>query len=163
MLGVRSADGTQLHAELFGPDSGQTIVLAHGWTEMLAYWVYVIRDLSARGLRVVAYDLRGHGESEPAADGDYSIARFGEDLEAVLEACVPEGERAVVAGHSLGAMSIAAWVEHHDVAHRVNGAALLNTGVDLGELGDALGGQYQAASGVEVRPAGVAAVLGGEL
>ena len=84
-------------------------MLAHGWTETLGFWTYVIRDLTARGMRVVAYDLRGHGQSEPAPGGDYEIARFGEDLEAVLEASVRDGERAVVAGHSLGAMSIAAW------------------------------------------------------
>jgi pimeloyl-ACP methyl ester carboxylesterase len=127
--GIRSADGTQLHAEVFGSEDGQTIVLVHGWTEMLTFWTYVIRSLVSRGMRVVAYDLRGHGRSEPASDGDYSIARFGEDLEAVLEGCVPDGERAVVAGHSLGAMSIAAWAEGHEIEPRVSGAALLNTGV----------------------------------
>lgn len=128
-LGVRSADGTMLHAELFGPEDGTTVVLAHGWTEMLDYWTYVIRDLTAKGHRIVAYDLRGHGDSEPAVDGDYAIERFGEDLEAVLESCVPEGRRAVVAGHSLGAMSIAAWAEHHEVAQRVCAVAMINTGV----------------------------------
>jgi pimeloyl-ACP methyl ester carboxylesterase len=128
-LTVRSADGTQLHAEVFGPEDGPTVVLAHGWTEMLGYWTYVIRDLTARGLRVVAYDLRGHGRSEPAAGGDYSIVRFGEDLEAVLQSSLPDGSRAVVGGHSLGAMSIAAWAEHHDVERTVGAAALLNTGV----------------------------------
>jgi pimeloyl-ACP methyl ester carboxylesterase len=128
-LEVRSPDGTMLHAEVFGPDDGTTVVLAHGWTEMLDYWTYEIADLSERGFRVVAYDLRGHGDSDPAADGDYAMDRFGEDLEAVLEACVPEGQRAAVAGHSLGAMSIAAWAEHHDVAQRVFAVALINTGV----------------------------------
>lgn len=126
---VRSADGTKLHAEVFGSDDGATVVLAHGWTESLTYWTYQIRELSERGLRVVAYDLRGHGESGRAADDDYSIARFGEDLEAVLAACVPEGRRAMVVGHSLGAMAIAAWAEHHDVEQRVAAAALINTGV----------------------------------
>jgi pimeloyl-ACP methyl ester carboxylesterase len=128
-LAARSADGTQLHAEIFGQDAGQTVVLAHGWTEMLSYWSHVIRELTATGLRVVAYDLRGHGQSEPASGGDYSPARFGEDLEAVLEACLPGGERAIVAGHSLGAMSIAAWAESRDVTRRISAAALLNTGV----------------------------------
>jgi pimeloyl-ACP methyl ester carboxylesterase len=126
---ARSADGTQLHAEHFGSETGIPIVLAHGWTEMLSYWTYVIRDLSGRGFRIVAYDLRGHGQSEPAAGGDYSLPRFGEDLEAVLSTCVPDGERALVVGHSLGAMSIAAWADHHDVERRVGAAALLNTGV----------------------------------
>ena len=128
-LEVRSLDGTLLHAELFGPEEGTSVVLAHGWTESLQYWIYQIRDLSAHGLRVVAYDLRGHGDSQPAANDDYSIARFGEDLEAVLDASVPDGVRAVVAGHSLGAMAIAAWAERHEVRRRVGGAALINTGV----------------------------------
>jgi pimeloyl-ACP methyl ester carboxylesterase len=128
-LSARAPDGTQLHAEVFGPEDGETIVLLHGWTEMLAYWIYVIEDLVGRGLRVVAVDLRGHGQSEPAAEGEYALSRFAEDLEAMLEVAVPEGRRAIVAGHSLGAMTIAAWAEHHDVPRLVRGAALINTGV----------------------------------
>jgi pimeloyl-ACP methyl ester carboxylesterase len=126
---VRSPDGTRLHVEVFGPEDGETVVLAHGWTEALRFWTYVIRRLERKGLRVVAYDLRGHGDSEPAASGDYGIPRFGEDLEAVLEGCVPPHRRAVVAGHSLGAMAIAAWAASHEVERRVRGAVLLNTGV----------------------------------
>jgi pimeloyl-ACP methyl ester carboxylesterase len=126
---VPSADGTALHVEVFGPEDGETAVLAHGWTEALRFWSYVIRGLADKGMRVVAYDLRGHGDSAPGKGGDYAIPRFGEDLEAVLAACVPEGRRAVVAGHSLGAMSIASWAEKHDVARNVKAAALLNTGV----------------------------------
>ncbi len=122
-----SADGTTIYAEAFGPEDGLPVVLAHGWTENLSFWVYEIRELSSLGFRVVAYDLRGHGHSEGA--GDYSIDRFGEDLEAVLTAAVPEGQRALIAGHSLGAMSIAAWAKNHDVERRVGAAALLNTGV----------------------------------
>ncbi|HEY1522263.1 MAG TPA: alpha/beta hydrolase [Solirubrobacteraceae bacterium] len=127
---VISADGTRLHAERFGPSDGLPVVLAHGWTENLTYWIHVIRELSGRGLQVVAYDLRGHGRS--AGSGDYAIARFGQDLEAVLEAVVPDGQRALIAGHSLGGMSIAAWAQDHDVERRVGAVALLNTGV--GEL-----------------------------
>jgi predicted alpha/beta-fold hydrolase len=96
---VESADGAILHAEVFGPEDGATVVLIHGWTEALQYWVYVIRALSERGIRVLAYDQRGHGKSESASEGDYDLDRFGEDLEAVLAACVPDGQRAVVAGH----------------------------------------------------------------
>ncbi len=126
---ARSSDGTQLHAEEFGPSDGQTVVLAHGWTETLQYWIYVTHAVSERGFRVVAYDLRGHGSSEAAAQGDYSIQRFGEDLEAILDAALTGSQRAVIAGHSLGAMSIVAWAEHHEVARRASAVALLNTGV----------------------------------
>jgi pimeloyl-ACP methyl ester carboxylesterase len=126
---VTSRDGTTLHVESFGPEAGQTVVLIHGWTEEIRFWLHVIRELSAQGLRVLAYDLRGHGHSGRALHGDYSLARFGEDVEAVLEACMPDGERAVVAGHSLGAMSIVAWAEHHEVQRHAGAAVLMNTGV----------------------------------
>jgi pimeloyl-ACP methyl ester carboxylesterase len=128
-LAARSADGTALNVEAFGPEDAPTLVLAHGWTENLTFWTYQIHELSNRGLRIVAYDLRGHGESDPAAEGDYSIARFGDDLEAILASCVPDGRRAMVVGHSLGAMAIAAWAEDHDVERRAAAAALINTGV----------------------------------
>jgi len=129
---VPSLDGTVLHAEVFGPEDAPTIVLAHGWTEALRYWVHQIADLSQRDFRVVAYDLRGHGRSSKALTGDYSLSAFGDDVEAVLRQCMPSGERAVLVGHSLGAMSIAAWAERHPVRERASAAGLLCTGlVDL--------------------------------
>jgi len=153
-LHVVSADGTRLHTIVLEPGPGTaataTVVLAHGWTEQLSFWGPVIRRLHGRGLRIVAYDLRGHGASGPAAGDDYRIERFGEDVEAVLVAAdAPAGEL-IVAGHSLGGMSIAAWAADHDVAARVAGAALVNTGLDdliggalvLGEIGKRLSPQW---------------------
>ena len=149
-LEIISADGTLLHAVVLEPEPGAigaaTVVLAHGWTEQLSFWGPVIGLLRARGLRIVAYDLRGHGSSGPAAGDDYSIERFGEDVEAVLAAADAAPEQMVVAGHSLGGMAIAAWAADHDVRARVAGAVLINTGVDdliggalvLGELGKRL-------------------------
>jgi pimeloyl-ACP methyl ester carboxylesterase len=136
VLPVRSSDGTDLHVESFGADDQAVVLLVHGWTEQLSFWRPVIRVLRGRGLRLVAYDLRGHGRSGSAADGDYSLARYGDDLEAVLAAVVGDGQRAVIAGHSLGAMSIAAWAERHEVERRARAAAMLNTG-----LGDLVSGQ----------------------
>lgn len=131
-LAVTSADGTRLHAECFGAGTGTVVVLAHGWTERLNIWGPVIRRLVDAGLAPVAYDLRGHGASAEAVDGDYSLERFGDDVEAVLAAAVPDEEPGVVAGHSLGGMSIAAWADRYDVRRRVRAAALINTA--LGDL-----------------------------
>ena len=130
-LSVPSADGTRLRAEVFGLDRDDAItaVLLHGWTENRTYWIHQIRALAEHDMRVIVYDHRGHGDSEAAAGGDYSIARFGEDLEAVLESSGVRAEATIVAGHSLGAMSIVAWAESHDVSARVSGAGLFNTGV----------------------------------
>src|SRR5581483_1458995 len=54
-LTATSADGTELYAEAFGPQSGIPVVLAHGWTEQLTFWAPMIERLSQRGLRPVAY------------------------------------------------------------------------------------------------------------
>jgi pimeloyl-ACP methyl ester carboxylesterase len=151
VLSIDSADGTVLHAERFGPaQANATLVLAHGWIEAIPYWGPVIRRLASEELALVAYDLRGHGQSELARDGDYALERFGEDLEAVLAAAGGDPGCTAVAGHSLGAMSIVAWAESHDVATRIGAAAMINTGLSnllggalvLGELGSRLAPEW---------------------
>lgn len=129
-VAVESADGTVLHAEVFGPEDAPPIVLVHGWACALQLWHYQIGDLSQR-FRVIAYDQRGHARSRPAASGDYSMAALAADLSAVLDQCVPPGRKAVVAGHSMGAMAVVAWAAHRpdDVDRRIGGAVLANTGV----------------------------------
>lgn len=130
---VSSGDGTELHAEVFGPDSAPTVVLVHGWTCTLRFWIRQIQDLSS-DLRVVAFDLRGHGRSAASPTGDYSTEAFAADLGAVLDRCLAADERAIVAGHSLGAMTLVALAGRDPelVRRRLAGAALVNTG--LGDL-----------------------------
>jgi pimeloyl-ACP methyl ester carboxylesterase len=130
---LTSHDGTVLHVEAYGPEDAPTVVLVHGWTCTGQFWKNQVRDLS-RELRVITYDQRGHGRSDPAVGDDYGIDAFADDLEAVLQAHVPAGERAVVAGHSLGGMTIVAWAGRHAsvVTDRVGAAALVNTG--MGDL-----------------------------
>ncbi|HEY4276904.1 MAG TPA: alpha/beta hydrolase [Conexibacter sp.] len=132
-IDVVSADGTRLRAELFGPADAPPLVLVHGWTCTRQFWTCQVHDLADR-FRIVAFDLRGHGDSELPANGDYSTDALADDVQAVLEATVPEEAhpRALIAGHSLGAMSVVAWAGRHpeQVKRRVAGALLLNTGMD---------------------------------
>ncbi|MEU6402987.1 alpha/beta hydrolase [Streptomyces sp. NPDC046985] len=103
-----SADGARLHVEVHGPaeDSGApAVVLAHGWTCSTAFWAAQIRELAADH-RVIAYDQRGHGRS-PASPACGAEA-LADDLEAVLAAALAPGEKAVVAGHSMGGMTVMA-------------------------------------------------------
>jgi pimeloyl-ACP methyl ester carboxylesterase len=104
-------------------------VLAPGWTETLAYFDSITRQLVEQGFRVVAYDLRGQGRSSPAESGDWQIDRYGEDLEAVLAGTCAGRHDVILAGHSMGAMAVAAWARGHDVAARVRGVMLMNTGL----------------------------------
>lgn len=130
---VRAADGTELHVERFGDEAAPIVVLVHGWTCQLDFWTRQIQDLS-RDHHVIAYDLRGHGRSGRPPGDDHSVQALGDDLQAVLDACVPAGRQAVLAGHSLGGMTVVAWAERHAAAslHRIAAAALLNTG--MGDL-----------------------------
>ena len=100
-----SADGTPLHVEVHGPDSAPAVVLAHGWTCSTAFWAAQIRDLAADH-RVIAYDQRGHGRTPPSPV--CSTDALADDLEAVLAATLAPGERAVIAGHSMGGMTVLA-------------------------------------------------------
>jgi pimeloyl-ACP methyl ester carboxylesterase len=127
---VESADGTLIAVRVTGPADAPTVVLAHGWTCTQEFWrlqVWALRDR----LRLVTYDQRGHGASgTPAAEG-FSPDALADDLNAVVEATVPAGERAVLVGHSMGAMSIVAWAGRYpDQVRRRAGAVLLaSTGV----------------------------------
>ena len=97
-LTVRSADGTRLHVEEYGRADGPTVVLSHGWTCSTLFWAPVVR-LLAGDYRVVAYDQRGHGRSSvPATREGYGTGVLADDLQAVMEAVLPEGERAVLVG-----------------------------------------------------------------
>ncbi|MBK3646578.1 MULTISPECIES: alpha/beta fold hydrolase [Streptomyces] len=105
VLTATSADGATVHVEVHGPEGAPAVVLAHGWTCSTAFWAAQIRDLAADH-RVIAYDQRGHGRSpaSPACTTD----GLADDLEAVLRATLAPGEKAVIAGHSMGGMTVMA-------------------------------------------------------
>ena len=129
VLPVRSKDGIRLHAEVFGPENGYPIVLSHGITCALRVWAYQIADL-ANDYRVIAFDHRGHGRSAvPARRGGYSLDILAADLDAVLETALAPGERAVIAGHSMGGIAITSWAERYPerVPQRADAVALINT------------------------------------
>jgi pimeloyl-ACP methyl ester carboxylesterase len=125
---VSSPDGTRLHTEVFGPEDGYPIVLAHGITCAIRVWAYQIAELATE-YRVIAFDHRGHGRSGIPRRGGYSLAHLAADVDAVLEATLAPGVRAVIAGHSMGGMAIAAWSDRyrHKVARRADAVALINT------------------------------------
>jgi pimeloyl-ACP methyl ester carboxylesterase len=103
MATARSADGCALHWIEKG--SGDAILLIHGFASTLRRnWQGTgwIDALARAGWRAIAYDQRGHGESEKRYDAnDYAPERLVEDTVAVLEAAGVE--HAVVMGYSMGA------------------------------------------------------------
>ncbi len=127
-LTVRAADGTPLHTQVFGRPDGYPIVLTHGFVCAIRAWAYQIADL-ATDYRVIAFDHRGHGQSGIPRRGGYSLKHLASDLDSVLDATLAPHERALVAGHSMGGITISAWSQRyrHKVHRRADAVALINT------------------------------------
>ncbi len=92
---------------------GSPVVLCHGITATRRSVVHGSRRLERSGHRVVSYDARGHGESDPApAAQGYGYPRLVGDLEALVAGEVGEG-RLVLAGHSMGAHTAVSYALRH--------------------------------------------------
>ncbi len=76
------SDGVTLHYQARG--QGAPLVLVHGWSQTGAMFKHQLAGLSDR-YRVIAVDLRGHGESAKPNHG-YRISRLAQDLREFLAA-----------------------------------------------------------------------------
>jgi pimeloyl-ACP methyl ester carboxylesterase len=92
---------------------GRAVLLLHGLTASRGYVVHGSRTLARQGFRQLAYDARGHGDSDPAPAGEgYAYSNLVADLEAVVEDEAEAG-RLVLAGHSMGAHTAIGYALKH--------------------------------------------------
>jgi pimeloyl-ACP methyl ester carboxylesterase len=82
-----------------GRGGGLPVVFAHSLAGNSGHWQAQLEHLR-QNRRAVAFDFRGHGRSEPAANGDYSIAGMAGDIAAVVDGL--DLDRFVLVGHSMG-------------------------------------------------------------
>jgi pimeloyl-ACP methyl ester carboxylesterase len=124
-------DGVTLCVQTWGPtDAPVTVVLVHGWCLHRRTWHNQIAALlkSPAPPRIIAYDARGHGRSGPIQRGSATLGQLGDDLAEVLRRLVPRGP-VVLAGHSMGGMTIMEYAHRHPVefAERVTGLLFVST------------------------------------
>lgn len=80
----------------------QTLVLVHGWPDSHHVWDLVVERLEADGFHVVAFDVRGVGESTRAlVHRPYALDKMAADIGAVIEAVSPDRPVHLV-GHDWG-------------------------------------------------------------
>jgi pimeloyl-ACP methyl ester carboxylesterase len=134
---VRLPDGVQLHTELNAVDASvgvPTVVFLHGWTLDHRLWHRQLADLPERlgtPVRILAYDLRGHGLSTPTPLGAATLDQLADDLAAVLQEKAPTGPLILV-GHSLGGMTILEYAHRYRevFTKRVAGVVLVSTSAE---------------------------------
>src|SRR5215831_19213415 len=93
--------GLNLVADVVGPLDGPAILFLHGSGQTRQSWRRALDEAKKRGFRAVSLDLRGHGDSDWASDGNYAIDKFRGDVNEVVEYM---GGAPVLVGASLGGL-----------------------------------------------------------
>lgn len=110
---VRSPDGLDLSVREWGNPSGPEILLIHGAAQCHLSFVRQTASRLADRHRLVAFDLRGHGNSQkPREPAFYQSGKaWADDVQAVIEA---KGlRRPVLVGWSLGGRVVREYLVHH--------------------------------------------------
>jgi esterase len=126
---IELASGVSLHVveQDFQPADARapTVLLLHGLGDAAAVWHDVAAALATRA-RVIAPDLRGHGDSSWPADADYRIASLAVDVAGLIDTL---GLPALtLVGHSMGA-AVALHVASKQPA-RIERVVLADFGLD---------------------------------
>ncbi|WP_016890214.1 alpha/beta fold hydrolase [Mycobacteroides abscessus] len=105
---VRSCSGEIIALAVYeyGAEHADTVVLVHGWPDTHHVWRGVVALLASR-FRVIAYDVRGHGQSTGCVrTADFSLAELSKDLLTVIDTLSP-GRPVHLVAHDWG--SATAW------------------------------------------------------
>lgn len=113
---VVSEDGTRIAVHEYGKPDAPILLCVHGYPDSARMWDPVAAELAGR-FRVVAYDVRGAGESDhPGGRAAYRLDRLEQDFLAVLDAVSP-GAPVHLLAHDWG--SIQSW--HFVTGERLRG------------------------------------------
>lgn len=96
----RGAGGLELAYDAWGDPEAPLVVLQHGGGQTRHAWKGAGESLAAAGYHAVAFDARGHGDSQWSPDGRYDPDTLVEDLQCVIAAC--GHDRAALVGASMG-------------------------------------------------------------
>ena len=107
---VRLGDGVT-HYDVAGPDSGQRVVLVHGFSTPYYIWDSTSAALAAAGFRVARYDHFGRGYSD-RPDVTYDTDLFDRQLVQLLDS-LGWKEPVDIVGLSMGGIVVGAFVGRH--------------------------------------------------
>ena len=119
---IHTPGGHDLYVEMSGPATAPVMVLTHGWAMDSTIWSETVDELS-KSFRVVTWDLPGLGKSR----GPIGLEEFASCLDAVIAST--GSERVIVAGHSIGGMTIQTLARQQPALFggRIAAVVLINT------------------------------------
>ena len=129
---LRGRDGIRLAADVAGDPAGAPVLLLHGGGQTRHAWGTTLETLAAAGFHAFTMDLRGHGESEWAPDGDYSIDAFADDVRTVA---LSFPEPPALVGASLGGLSSLAAIGEHPAEAVARALVLVDVAPRIEEAG----------------------------
>jgi len=134
--------GSPVRAYLHGPSQGPWVALTHGLSLDHHAFDAQVPALVDAGYRVLTWDVRGHGASQPMGEG-ITIERAAADLLALLDAA--EADRAVLVGQSFGGMIVQELATRHP--ERVAGLVVIGAPA----LGDRPGAVMRALQRLRIK------------
>ncbi len=176
LIRFEAFEGIHLVADVWGDDHAWPVLLMHGGGQTRHAWGNTAEVVARNGWRAVSLDLRGHGDSEWALNGDYSFTAYAADCLAVVDQL---GRPPVLVGASLGGITamlaegasdrtVSSGLVIVDVTHRTNPAGVqrirdfMSSGVrgfaTLEDAADAIAA-YTPHRPKRVNPAGLMKVL----
>ena len=117
----------RLAVETVGPPDAPVVVFVHGWSQRLAAWHKQLESDLAEHLRLVAFDLRGHGGSDAphGSEHDTDWRLWADDLASVIGGANP-----VVVAWSYGGFVVSDYIRHHG-AGQLAGICFVAASVNL--------------------------------
>jgi pimeloyl-ACP methyl ester carboxylesterase len=95
----KGSRGITLFADVGGDPASPPVLLLHGGGQTRHSWSGAMHNLVGRGYFVVNLDARGHGDSEWASDGDYTLSTLAQDIACVMSTL---SARPALVGASMG-------------------------------------------------------------
>ena len=132
------ANGLNFHYLEWGDPNNPTVLMLHGVSQQAHSWDFVSLALADR-FHVLSLDQRGHGDSDWARDGDYSIEAQQADIDAVVEALGLHGFNLM--GHSMGGRNSYVWASRHPGA--LDSLVIVDTGPQGQQTGSRRIQQFQ--------------------
>lgn len=99
---LKTADGVNISVREWGNPDGRPILFIHGVVQCHLAFVHQFASEELSAFRIVAYDVRGHGESDKPTDLAYyqDHRRWADEVQSVIDGM--RLDRPIVAGWSMG-------------------------------------------------------------